>query len=132
MVRAVPSRLTTTVWRKLASVEGFALGLSIFGEGDEPAYYVHGRQVANLVDDDLELRLTRKVISAHRARLREDDRVILRGSSDWIGVRVTSSNDLAFIVELAELTAAAYRPVPGTPLKPPPTGADLARRRRFH
>lgn len=121
-----------TVWRKLAAIDGFEKGLSIFDDADAPAYYVNGKQVANLVDDDLALRITRPVLSAHRSRLKADDRVMIRGRSDWIGVRITSSKDLDFILELAELTAAAYRPGPGVPVKPPPTGADLARRRRFH
>ena len=40
--------------------------------------------------------------------------------------------DLPLIVELAEMAAAAHRPPSGYAVKPPPTGADLARRRRFH
>jgi hypothetical protein len=105
----------------------------VFGADGDPAYWVNAKQLANPVgDDELAMRLTRKVVSQHRARLKADDRVELRGSSDWIGVLVTKPADVAFVVELAELAAAQYRPTDGTPCKPPPEGADLARRRRFH
>jgi hypothetical protein len=76
--------------------------------------------------------LTRKVVSAHRARLKADDRIEVRGSSDWIGLRVARAADVALAVELAALAADVYRPADGSPCKPPPEGADLARRRRFH
>ena len=85
-----------------------------------------------VADDELAVRLSRKVIGQHRARLRDDERVTLRGSSDWIGLRVAAPADVAIAVELAELAAAQYRPTDGSPCKPPPEGADLARRRRFH
>ena len=105
----------------------------MFGGDGDPAYWVDAKQMANPVgDDDLALRLTRKVISQHRARLKADGRVEIRGSSDWIGVHVTRPDDVALAVELAELAAAVYRPTDGRPCRPPPGGADLARRRRFH
>jgi hypothetical protein len=94
---------------------------------------VNGTQVANLDDDALGLRLTRKVISAHRPRLKADARVDLRRSgSDWIIVRLSGPDAVDLAVELAELAAGAHRPPPGVTSTPPPTGADLARRRRFH
>ena len=105
----------------------------MFAEEGTPAYWVNGKQTANVVGDDhLAVRLTRKVISAHRARFKADDRIELRGSSDWVGVRVTAPADAALAVELVELAAAVYRPTDGSPCKPPPSGADLERRRRFH
>ena len=105
----------------------------MFGEESSPAYWVNAKQLANpMGDDELAIRLTRKVISQHRARLKADERVELRGSSDWIGLLVTKPGDAAFVVELCELAAAVYRPTDGSPCKPPPEGADLARRRRFH
>ena len=129
---AVPTKLSRDAWRAMANVEGFAEGASIFGSDDDPAYFVNGTQVSNLVDDDVALRLTRKVISRQRARLKEDPRVELRGSSDWIGISLGKRADIAFVVELAELAAEAHRPLDGATAKPPPTGAELARRRRFH
>jgi hypothetical protein len=121
-------------WKALAAVEDFELGSDIFGGDDDPAYWVNATQVANLVEDTgLALRLTRKVISAHRPRLKADERVqLFRSGSDWIGLSVTKPADTELALELAELTAAAHRPADGSPCKPPPTGADLARRKRFH
>ena len=121
-------------WKALAAVDDFELGEDIFGGDDDPAYWVNATQVANLVGDDgLALRLTRRVISAHRARLGADERVdLLRRGGDWIGVTILKPTDTALAVELAELAAAAHRPADGSPCKPPPVGADLARRKRFH
>ena len=127
--------LSGRIWSALADVEGFEEGSSIFSEDDdELAYFVNGTQVAALEDtDEVALRLTRKVISAHRQRLKDDPRVERRSSgSDWLMVKATSADDLPLVVELAHLAAAAHLPPAGAPLKPPPTGADLARRRRFH
>ena len=128
------SRARKRAWEALAAVEDFELGEDIFGGDDDPAYWVNATQVANLVGEDgLGLRLTRKVISAHRARLKADERVdLLRSGGDWIGLTITKPADAALAVELAELAAAAHRPADGSPCKPPPVGADLARRKRFH
>jgi hypothetical protein len=105
----------------------------VFGADGDPAYWVNAKQLANPVsDDELAIRLTRKVISQHRPRLKADDRVEIRGSSDWVGVLVAKPADTELVVELCELAAAVYRPTDGSPCKPPPEGADLARRRRFH
>lgn len=121
-------------WKALAAVDDFELGEDIFGADGDPAYWVNATQVAHLHEDHgLELRLTRKVISAHRPRLKSDDRVDLRRSgSDWVLLTIEKPADVAFAVELAELVAAAHRPADGSPCKPPPVGADLARRKRFH
>jgi hypothetical protein len=104
----------------------------IFDEG--MALWVNTRQMANFVGDDtLALRLTRPLMREHRERLRHDDRIVnMRASSDWLGVRFTSVDDIAFIRELVELAAATCRPSDGSPSRPPPTGEDLERRRRFH
>ena len=65
--------------------------------------------------------------------LKADERVdLLRSGGDWIGVLVKKPADTALALELAELAAAAHRPADGSPCKPPPIGADLARRKRFH
>ena len=121
-------------WEALAAIDGFEEGSSIFSDDDaDRAWFVNGTQVANTTDDGLELRLTRKVISAHRSRLKADDRVLLRRSgSDWIGVVVEEPPDVDLALELAQLAAQAHLPPPGTPRKPPPSGPDLERRRRFH
>ena len=122
------------LWRALGTIDGFLEGSSIFSEDDkEPAYFVNGTQVANLTAGGVGLRLTRGVISAHRAKLKADPRVDLRRSgSDWIVVTVSSRADVDFIRGLAELAADAHRPPSGVTAKLPPTGPELARRRRFH
>ena len=121
-------------WKALAAVPDFELGDNIFGGDDDPAYWVNATQVANLVGDHgLALRLTRKLISAHRPQLAADDRVdLLRRGGDWIGLTIEKPSDTELALQLAELTAAAHRPADGSPCKPPPVGADLARRKRFH
>jgi hypothetical protein len=121
-------------WKAIGKLDGVELGVNVWGEHeDDPAYWVNAKQMANPVgDDELAIRLTRKVVSSQRARLKADERVELRGSSDWIGVAVRKPADVAFAVELAELAAAVYRPPAGVSSKPPPSGADLERRRRFH
>lgn len=119
----------------MAATEGFEEGASIFSADDaDRAYFVNGRQVANTVDDGIELRITRKVVSAHRARFKDDPRIIVRGSSDWMGVRPArvADLDLDLVRELAAMTAEANRPPAGTPPKPPPSGPELERRRKFH
>jgi len=121
------------LWRKLGTIDGFEEGLSIFGSTDaDMAYFVDGKQVACERDGDLELRLTRKVISSRRAQLKADPRVELRGSSDWLTVLTSEPADDEFVLGLARLAADAHLPAPGLPRRPPPDGSDLARRRRFH
>lgn len=134
----MPPTALRRAWKALSTIPDVALGENVFGADGDPAYWVDAVQVANLTDgggggERLALRLTRGVIRTHRARLQADERVDLRRSgSDWIVLTVTSPDDVAFAVELAELAATAHRPVDGHPCRPPPTGADLARRRRFH
>jgi hypothetical protein len=104
----------------------------IFDEG--MAFWVNGKQAANFLGDDMiAIRLTRPLIREMRERLRADPRVAaLRASSDWIQVGLSSNEDVAFVLELAEMAFALYRPPPGVPARPPPLGAELERRRRFH
>jgi hypothetical protein len=99
-----------------------------------PGYWVNGREIAHLDDGDVvDLRLTRDVIRARRSEFRADPRVTLRRSgSDWVEVKFRSVADVEFAAGLMEVAVAAHRPPPGRIAKPPPTGADLARRRRFH
>lgn len=129
-----PSAALRRTWKALAAIDDFELGSNIFGGDDDPAYWVNATQVANPDEEHgLALRLTRKVISAHRARLKADERVdLLRSGGDWIGLTISKPADTDLALELAELAAAAHRPADGSPCKPPPIGADLARRKRFH
>jgi hypothetical protein len=105
---------------------------SMFGPGN--AFWCNGKEIAHFDSGDVfDIRLTRAVIRELRPVLRDDSRVELRKStSDWIEVHVASSDDLDFVIELAERAAAAHRAGPDETAKPPPIGADLERRRRFH
>jgi hypothetical protein len=115
----------------LLKIDGVLESPGVFGEGD--GFWVNGKQMGNWRGDaEIELRLTRPVIRVHQDRLRVDHRVHIRGSSDWLTVTFESNKDVPFVAELGELAAAAHRAGPGMAAKPPPTGADLERRRRFH
>jgi hypothetical protein len=123
------------IWKALSEIDGFDEGSSIFSEDDaDRAFFVDGTQVANIVKGHtIALRLTRKQISAHRDRLVADSHVERRSrNSDWIGIRIDQHTDLALLHELARIVAEVHRPPPGVPPKPPPSGTELARRRRFH
>jgi hypothetical protein len=124
-------QLNKRVRKELRGIAGVLESPGTFSEED--AYWVNAKEIAHFHDGDLELRLTRPVISAHRERLRADDRIERRApSSDWILVRCRSPRDIPLVRELAELAAAAHRPPPGVAPELPPTGAALERRRRFH
>jgi hypothetical protein len=117
---------------RLRGIGGIVESPSAFGRRD--AFWCNGKEIAHFDSADVvDLRLTKAVIRELRSALREDGRVELRkGSSDWIEVRVASNDDVDFVVELAERSAAAHRAGPGETAKLPPVGADLARRRRLH
>ena len=118
---------------RLPSIDGVIEGKSVFSS--QPGYWVNAKEIAHFEDDgaSLEVRLTRAVIREHRAELKADPRVELRrNTSDWIRVFADTRDDAEFIVGLVTLAAAAHRPPDGVTAKPPPTGADLERRRRFH
>jgi len=115
----------------LLLIAGVIESPGIFGEGD--AFWVNGKQIGNRRSEhEIELRLTKAVIRTHRDRLSADGRVRLRRSSDWVTITVAGTSDVPLVEELAELAARAHRPADGAPEKPPPVGAELARRRRFH
>ena len=101
---------------------------------DVTAWWVNGKEVAHFHGaDEIEIRLTKPVIRDRRAELKADDRVALRpSSSDWLTVTLRAPADVEFVVGLVEHAVAAHRPPPGQTAKPPPAGADLARRKRFH
>jgi hypothetical protein len=128
MTEALQKRLAA----RLQRVEGVVESPSMFGAGN--AFWCNGKEIAHFdAADVVDLRLTRSVIRELRPLLRDDRRVELRkGSSDWIEVHVSSSDDIAFVVELAERAAAAHRAGAGETAKQPPVGSDLDRRRRFH
>jgi hypothetical protein len=118
--------------KRLLDIDEVLESPSMFGAGN--GFWCNGKEIAHFDSDDVvDLRLTKAVIRELRTALREDARVELRkGSSDWVEVRVTSHDDIGFVVQLAERAAAAHRARAGEMPKLPPVGADLERRRRFH
>jgi hypothetical protein len=116
----------------LVEIDGVVESDSAFGHG--LAFWVNGKEIAHFEGEDaIDIRLTRQGIRQRRERLRSDPRVILRsGTSDWLEVTIASSDAEDLAIELVEAAATAHRAAPGTLAAPPPSGADLARRRRFH
>ena len=117
---------------RLARIEGVTESPSTFSSSD--AWWCNGKEIAHFdADDVIDVRLTRAVIREMRGDLRSDSRVELRKNvSDWIEVRLSSDDDVAFVVRLVGRAVAAHRAAPGEMPKSPPSGADLERRRRFH
>jgi len=126
----VPTVLQT-LRKRLLAIEDVLPGGAVFG-GRE-GFWIDGKLVAELTSrESIQLRLTRPLIRELRAELDGDPRVERRKTSDWITVRFKRSADAAWIAELLARAAAQYRPAAGVIPKPPPTGEDLERRRRWH
>ena len=103
---------------RYTKIDGVMLGESAFGGG--PALWVNRKQITNQIDDDtMEVRIGRKHI---KQRALEPHTT----TSDWCVVPAKHTKQLA---ELIELAASQHRV--DDPL-PPPTGADMERRKRFH
>jgi Luciferase len=101
--------------------------------GGREGFYIDGKLVAELVDGErIQLRLTKPLIRELRAALDADPRVQRRKASDWITVRFERAADATWIGELMARAAALYRPPAGVIPRPPPTGSDLEKRRRWH
>lgn len=117
---------------RLCRIDGVIEADSAFKSG--AGFWVNGTEIAHFEGEHaIDLRLTKAEIRARRPGLRADPRVALRtSSSDWLTVAFSSAADEDFVLGLAEIAAAAHRPADGSPPVPPPTGAALARRRRFH
>ena len=111
-------------------MDGVAVSEGAFSPG--PAIWVGRREVDHFdADDTLDVRLTRRLISERRAELRSDVRVALRpGSSDWIDVTIANESDQSFAEGIVQLAIEANRSTAA--MGPPPTGAELDQRRRFH
>lgn len=116
--------------RRCASANDAVLGDSTFGHGH--AVFVGKREVAHVANPGtLDIRLTKARIRERRSELREDDRVTLRQSqSDWVEFTVREPKDLVTAETLLAAAIEANRPT--APPGPPPSGADLERRSRFH
>jgi hypothetical protein len=98
------------------------------------AFWVNGKEIAHFDGEHvMDVRLTRSAIRERRADLRADPRVALRsGTSDWLTVEFHTAADENFVISLVETAATAHRAPEGTTPEAPPSGSDLARRRRFH
>jgi hypothetical protein len=117
--------------KRLLALDDVLPGGAVFG-GRE-GFWIDGTLVAELVDGErIKLRLTKALIRELRDELDGDPRVQWRKTSDWITVRFVRSADAAWIAELMARAAPLYRPSAGVIPRPPPTGADLERRRRWH
>jgi hypothetical protein len=115
----------------IAAIDGVEESDSMFK--NDVAYWVNGKEIAHFEGPAIDVRLTRSVIRDRRAELKADPRVRLRASgSDWLIVELTGPDAEAFAVALVEAAAAAHRPTAGIIASAPPSGPDLARRRRFH
>jgi len=132
VIAAIMAAVTENLAVALCHIDGVLEGESAFKAG--PGFWVNGTEIAHFEGEHaIDLRLTRGQIGARRAELRADRRVTLRGtSSDWLTVQYRTAEDLQFVLGLAEVAAAAHRLADGTAMREPPTGAALARRRRFH
>lgn len=127
--------LAARLKRRLRHIDAVDEGSSIFSKDDAaPGYFVDGKQIAHFgAQGVVEVRLTKALIRADRQSLKGDARVELRkNSSDWLKVRFRTAADLQFIEDLVRAAVAAHLPASGRPPRPPPSGAELARRRRFH
>jgi hypothetical protein len=124
--------MTESLTAALSRIDGVIEAESAFRPG--PGFWAGGKEIAHFDRPDaVDLRLTRAEIRARRTELRADPRVELRSSSsDWITITVSSPADEEFVIALAEVAAGAHRPAGDAAVPSPPTGADLARRRRFH
>jgi hypothetical protein len=115
---------------RCAGIEGVAIGESAFSDGQ--ALWLGTREIAHFdAEGVLDVRLTHAVIRDRRAELDADDRISLRGArSDWLEFTLATAidEDDAFTLVADAVAANLPSAKPGLP----PTGADLARRRRFH
>ena len=110
------------------TMAGAERGEGAFAPG--PALWVGRREVAHIDGDGaLDIRLTRREISARRAALRVTPGVVLKAGSDWLELDLAVADEgLARHLLLAAVAAnMASAPPGGLPM-----GADLERRRRFH
>jgi hypothetical protein len=94
------------------------LGESAFGGG--PALWVNRKQITNDIDDDtVEVRVGRSNIK--RLGLTPHTK-----TSDWCTLPAKHTTQLTELIELAASQHRVDNPLP------PPDGADMERRKRFH
>ena len=125
------NRIPVFLERCAGEIPGAQIGDGVFTKG--PAIWSGTREVAHFHDEsgELEVRLTKPVVRARRADLKSDPRVTLRRSaSDWVSFAIAVPADEDDALELVRVAIDANALT--APAGPPPSGADLARRRRFH
>ena len=117
-------------FERCEAIEGAAVGDAVFSDG--AAVWAGQTEVAHFHGQSaLEVRLTKAVIRERREELRADPRVELRkNASDWLTINVATKADVDDAIALVRDAVAAN--LPTTKPGPPPSGPDLARRRRFH
>ena len=117
----------------LLGIDGVDESPSSFSESQ--AFWVNGTEIAHLHRGNvLEIRLGREQLRLRRAELRAIPYVRMRMSStaDWLEVVLGEPDSVALAVSLVEAAADIHRAPDGTIPKPPPEGAALEQRRRFH
>jgi hypothetical protein len=106
------------IWTRYTKIDGVMLGESAFGGG--PALWVNAKQITNEIDDGtIEVRIGRK-------HIKERGLTPHRPTSDWCVLPPKHTKQLTELIELAASQHRVDDP------KPPPTGADMERRKRFH
>jgi hypothetical protein len=115
---------------RCAKLENAEIGEGAFRPG--AAVWLGKREIVHFDGErTLDVRLTKEAIRARRAEFKADTRIRLRpGSSDWLEIHLGNESDVGFALTLVRDAIVAN--LPTAPLGPPPTGAELERRRRFH
>jgi pectate lyase len=91
--------LTDRLASGLLSLPGVEERKSRFGP--HTAFFIGSREFAHVHrDGEIDVRLTRRLITERRDSLQDDSRVSMRRGSDWITVSYSSSADVPFAVEL--------------------------------
>jgi hypothetical protein len=116
--------------QRIRSLSTVVVSEGAFAPGE--AVWVGKREIAHFdAEGTFDIRYTRERIRLRQKELRADPRVVLRsGTSDWIEVTLRAHGDVDFALALLEDAIVANRP--SAPPRPPPTGPELDRRRRFH
>ena len=109
-MKAKASRLRQRLEREIEALRALEGRRSRWG--DAWAYHLEGREILHFhTDHEIDLRLTRGVIRAERARLAADSRVRLGDRQrDWVEVSIATAADLPFVLELVKWAIRTNRP----------------------
>ena len=102
---------------RYTKIDGVMLGESAFVDG--PALWVNAKEIAHAHGDEVDVRIGRKHVRARGVEPHTK-------TSDWCVLPAKHTKQLAELIELAASQHRVDAP------KPPPTGADMERRKRFH